>query len=137
MPTNFLTPSALSARTWFEPEVKIGTPYFFSHCRDQLLLLAIAEQHEGRRAGGMDHVDLVGGEFGDLLLIGGQHAAELADGAVADVVEQRDDADPVRQHADQLLQRAGALGRLHGSDHAAPCAIGHCLSPSTRTGSDE
>jgi hypothetical protein len=30
MPTNFLTPRARSARTWLLPEVKIGTPYFFS-----------------------------------------------------------------------------------------------------------
>src|SRR5215204_3841824 len=75
----------------------------------------------------MNDVDLVFGQLRHLFLIGGDDIAEFADGAMTDIVEQRNDADAVRQHADEFFQRPRALGRLDSPYHAAPRAVRHPL----------
>ena len=88
----------------------------------QLALFRKPEQHERRRAGGMDRIDAVGrlAERTHLLPVRADDALEFLDRAVADVVVRHDEPDAFGQQPRQLLDRARAACRIDDADCAAP-----------------
>src|SRR5262249_51297203 len=88
-----------------------------------------SEQHEGRCAFRMDEVASGVRKLPDQRLIRRSRALELFRRAVADVEEQRQHADALRQHADQLLEPARPQRRLDAANDAAPTRECHGWSP--------
>jgi hypothetical protein len=86
---------------------------------DQRLLLGIAQHHERRRAGRVDHVDAQLRQRRDLRLIGGDRRLEFVDGAALHVERLRNEPDTLRQDPQQVLEAAGALRRTDDPDGAA------------------
>src|SRR6185312_13788013 len=96
---------------------------------DDRRLALVAEQHEVRRALGMDEVAALLGQRREMRLVGLDGALELVGRAAADIEEERNHADPFRQHADELLERARPQRRLDAADNAAPACEGHSFPP--------
>ena len=114
-----VTLSARMASMLLVPEVKIARVVLLLPAADQLLLLGIAQHHERRRAGRVDHVDAHPRELRDLRLVGGDRRLEFVERAALHVERQRNEPDALRQDSQQLLEAAGALGRAHDADGAA------------------
>src|SRR5439155_1194043 len=91
---------------------------------DDLALTRRPEEHERWRALGMDEVDADLRELRDLLLHGVDDPREFLPRATTDVEVERDDADAFREQPDELLERAGAVRRLHEADRAMLAAEG-------------
>src|SRR5437879_149767 len=88
----------------------------------ELALERLPEEHERWRALGMDEVDADLRELRDLLLHGVDDPREFLPRATTDVEVERDDADAFREQPDELLERAGAVRRLHEADRAMRAA---------------
>ena len=98
----------------------LALPFF-----QELGLALVAEQHERRRALGMDQVAADLGELRQQRLVRRDRPLELVGGAFLDAEKQRDHADALGQHADQLLEPARPQGRLDAAQHASPAGEGH------------
>jgi hypothetical protein len=77
----------------------------------------------------MDQVAAAFSELRHQRLIGRDRALELGGGAFLDAEEQRDHADALRQHADQLLEPARPQRRLDAAHDAAPAGECHDYNP--------
>ena len=101
-------PSARSASTCVCGAVTIGTRYFCSQPSTIFRSPVEPVDHERRRALGMDQVDLRLGELLDALLEVVEDALEFVDRPLADIDEERQHADPVREEPAELFDPADA-----------------------------
>ena len=79
-----------------------------------------AQQHERRRAGGVDHLAARLCEARHITFVMGQRFVKLLDLAAFDIEVERHDAQSVRQQADDFFRSAGAHRWHDHSSHAAP-----------------
>ena len=96
---------------------------------DEALFALKAVDHEGRCAIGMDRIAALFGQKRNLLLIGAHDGFEFVAGAMADVGEEGQHADSLRQQADEFLKRTGAQGRMDDARDTAPSGKCHAFAP--------
>ena len=98
----------------------LGATYFVGGIND---LFAKYFVEAGFDVLGMEGIEVafdMVGELFDLRLVGCGGALELVGRALMDVEEQRQHADALGQHADQLFEPARPQRRLDAADHAPP-----------------
>src|SRR5215831_4297303 len=78
-----------------------------------------AQKHERRRAFDRNDVALLGGEIGDVLLVGRIAAAVFLTRALGQIEENRNDADALGQQLDHVDEGGTSRPRLYVADDAA------------------
>src|SRR5919106_978526 len=119
-PTNLLILSAFSAAIWFVPEVKIGILNCFSH----LSMISRSPLYPRSMNGGVPAACMrstwSSASSAIPFFIRRERCPELLDFAMPDVIKERDDANPVRQHPDHFYKRSRTLRWFDYTDHATP-----------------